>query len=479
LDDGYEVFKTIHAVGDGLTGDMHEFHITPEGTALITVYHAIPYDLSPMGGPTKGWLTDSIFQEIDIETGDLIFEWRASEHVATTDTWRVWTGGKDGTDYNHAVDFFHINSVDKDAEGNYVVSGRHMSAVYKISGRDGHVIWQLGGHHSSFTDLSESGRATNFQWQHHARLHTDANGTHLLSLFDNGKSDQTALVPYNERSRGVLMALDEIAMTVTLVQEYADPDTRILSDAQGSVQMFADGTGRGDKALVAYGSDAAFAEFDAVSGDMLCAVRLTPWISWERGWASSYRTFKTTPARPWIGRPRYLPSVYLKPSEKTVYVSWNGATEVAQWLLQGAGWDEYKAGEWTDLDVEEREDFETMFELENDGPEYLRLVALDREGNVIGNSDVISRSLGNATTDTLATLLIVGGVCLGILVAVLLMFRRTVVCRTTSAVAVVKVWVSERWPWHAEDARRMGTGQWRGWKAIPSIDEELRPLYTD
>ena len=43
-DGSYKVVATVQA-GNGLTADGHEFALTPPGTALITAYHAVPYDL--------------------------------------------------------------------------------------------------------------------------------------------------------------------------------------------------------------------------------------------------------------------------------------------------------------------------------------------------------------------------------------------------------------------------------------------------
>lgn len=43
---------------------MHEFQITTDNTALITIYEPIVTDLSSIGGPSEGYLLDSIFQEI-------------------------------------------------------------------------------------------------------------------------------------------------------------------------------------------------------------------------------------------------------------------------------------------------------------------------------------------------------------------------------------------------------------------------------
>ena len=44
---------------------------------MITVYNNIEnFDLSAFGGPTNGTLVDCLIQEIDIATGNLLFNWR-------------------------------------------------------------------------------------------------------------------------------------------------------------------------------------------------------------------------------------------------------------------------------------------------------------------------------------------------------------------------------------------------------------------
>ena len=47
-------------------------------------------------------------------------------------------------------DYFHINSIDVDADGDLLVSARNTWAVYKIARRDGRVVWRLGGKKSDF-----------------------------------------------------------------------------------------------------------------------------------------------------------------------------------------------------------------------------------------------------------------------------------------------------------------------------------------
>ena len=50
---------------------------------------------------------------------------------------------------NTPYDYFHVNSIQQDTDGNLVVSGRNTWTVYKLT-TNGSVIWKLGGKHSSF-----------------------------------------------------------------------------------------------------------------------------------------------------------------------------------------------------------------------------------------------------------------------------------------------------------------------------------------
>jgi len=48
-DDTYHVIATVKA-GNGLNADAHEFLLTPQGTALVTIYDVVTADLSAVGG---------------------------------------------------------------------------------------------------------------------------------------------------------------------------------------------------------------------------------------------------------------------------------------------------------------------------------------------------------------------------------------------------------------------------------------------
>ena len=46
----YQALAVVHA-GNGLQADLHEFQITPAGTALLTAYYPVRCDLARLGGP--------------------------------------------------------------------------------------------------------------------------------------------------------------------------------------------------------------------------------------------------------------------------------------------------------------------------------------------------------------------------------------------------------------------------------------------
>src|SRR4029079_3649543 len=81
VDSAYKEIARVRA-GNGFAADVHEFLITPENTALITIYDPKTIDLTPVGGPAAHPTLDSIVQEIDIASGKVLFE---GAHTHNTD----------------------------------------------------------------------------------------------------------------------------------------------------------------------------------------------------------------------------------------------------------------------------------------------------------------------------------------------------------------------------------------------------------
>ncbi|KAG4027953.1 hypothetical protein MFRU_025g00200 [Monilinia fructicola] len=372
LDKHYrEVHKVIAA--NGLAGDLHDFTITENGTALITIYDVVVANLSYVGIP-QGYVWDCVIQEIDLATGELVFEWRVADHYSISDTLRDLPDGNGGV--NSAFDFFHINSIDKDAKGNFLISSRYFHSLTYLNGTTGDIIWILGGKKNMFTDLS-GGRATNFAYQHDARWRHNRTA---ISLFDNGGDDGH---PGNA-TRGLLLSLDEVKMTVKIIREYMNP-TEIHSVSQGNLQMLDDG-----HVIIGYGNTGAFTEY-STNGTAICDVHFGPQSRFGEGEVQSYRTFKFE----WHGWPTTDPDVRILTNGSdwlSFYVSWNGATEVQRWLLQGADSAEAGEEEWKTLDYADKTSFETEFEIPHLYPRYLRVKGMGSLNNVTGEEELLGIS---------------------------------------------------------------------------------------
>ncbi|CAG7927706.1 unnamed protein product [Penicillium olsonii] len=379
-----EVYK-IRAVND-VPADMHEFQITRDDTALFVWYDKQPADLQIVGGSKDGWIYDGGFQEVDVETNELLFQWRASDHFKFTDGYR---GPEErGNSEDVPWDFFHINSVDKDFRGNFLVSSRYMSCLAYVDGKTGHVIWRLGGKDNSFQDLSD-GTATNMKWQHHARFHDGSNvssesvaSNRVITLFDNSSRGKGAT---ERTSRGLFLDIDEQNMTARVRHEYWNP-IPISSQSQGSLQVLENGN-----ILVGYGYNAAWTEF-SMNGDVLCEAHFGPAGGFGSGNIISYHTFK----HQWTGRPTTSPSVAF--AETHVAVSWNGATDVATWVLEGIGHGlNFTSNPETDLDefavvsAVPRSGFETDIPVPDQMPyRKLRVVARDQNGEILGQTTAVN-----------------------------------------------------------------------------------------
>lgn len=368
LDETYSLRRKFEAA-NGLDGDLHDFRFTEQGTALMTVYDVRDHDLSSLGKAT-GPIWDCLVQEVDIATGHLVFEWRASEHLDVSDTHRAIGG--EGEPGGAAFDWFHLNSVDKDPRGNYMVSSRYLHSLTYIHGGTGRVLWVLGGKRNMFADLS-GGNATNFAFQHDARWDNDYKE---ITLFDN--SDVGRL---SEKSnpRGMRIKVDQKAMTATLLAEYRNPH-RIASESQGSVQTLP-----GGNVVVGFGFAGAFTEFSR-AGTPLCDTHYGPEANFGSGDVQSYRVLKFA----WRGYPATDPDLAVARDDALLwraYASWNGATEVTQWVLQGTDDEAPREGSaWSVVERRLRDGFETDFVLEAGHPRYLRVVGLDYKGNALGTS---------------------------------------------------------------------------------------------
>ncbi|KXJ97113.1 ASST-domain-containing protein [Microdochium bolleyi] len=432
-DSGYQIAHIVEAVGyPSSSVDMHECQVTDNGTVLISIYETLDWDTSPAGGMTKedgGKLLDSLFQEVDIATGELLFQWRASDWYALTDSFFTW-------DFDKAEgwDFFHLNSVEKTAEGHYLISARHTHTVAYINGTSGAPVWTLGGKRNNFQDIS-GGEATTFAWNHHARFRSDISGgkrTQQLTFFDNHNLDTAvggigcnATTPAPDGtltattttttacSRGRRVELDYERMTVRLVQDYLHP-AHLVSGAMGGLDVL---PGSGN-VLIGWGLNPAFTEHTA-DGRCVLDVQYNIWNPKGEG-RGHYRTYKSD----WVGKPAWPPAVAWEgpasggdggdPGDggersedvdgdgagagdgtSKLFLSWNGATEVVSWqVLAGNATNALD----TPSELYPRAGFETTVSV-GPGVTYGQAVALDKDGAALGRTAMVDLRTGEVVPE--------------------------------------------------------------------------------
>jgi hypothetical protein len=351
----YQDIAIVRA-GNGYQPDLHEFQITPRGTALITVYDAIDCDLAGVGGPANGAVADTLVQEIDLRTGLVMYEWHSLDHVPLQSSYAAAAPTSD----REPFDYFHINSVDVGADGNLLVDARNTWAMYDVDASTGAVRWQLGGKQSSF----KQGPGVATAWQHDAIEQPDG----AITFFDNGAFPQV-----HRESRAIEVALNLQSMTATLVRSYEHVNP-LVAGSQGNVQALAGGDW-----MVGWGQAGYLSEVNA-AGQVLFNAHLPP--SWE-----SYRTY----ALPWSGRPTQPPAVAAQAapgahSGASVYASWNGATEVASWrVLAGAS-----PKRMTLVASAARTAFETVIGVARaSAGAYVEVQALSASGALLGSSAAV------------------------------------------------------------------------------------------
>ncbi|RAK89341.1 hypothetical protein BO79DRAFT_237457 [Aspergillus costaricaensis CBS 115574] len=336
LNQRYETIKELRA-GNHLLSDKHEFEILNESTALIQVHHPEVRDLSNYTSDRRQhWIVNAIFQELNINDGKVLFEWRSLDHIGPEESALPLPNDQAGIGHNSSTawDYFHINSVTKGTDGHYLVSARHASTIYKINSTDGSIIWRLGGSRSDFA----LGPNVEFGFQHHARYldQVDNSDVTRITLFDNavygsesggGGDKEVRIYPY---SRGKILRLDHPTRYASLESSFIPPDL-LLVRSQGSLQTLPNGN-----VFINWGSEGAITEFSSDGEPLYHAYLDSRPLS--RGDVQNYRAFRAN----WTGLSSEEPAVVAFQRHEThwgsggtdIYLSWNGDTETVNWRLQ-------------------------------------------------------------------------------------------------------------------------------------------------
>jgi hypothetical protein len=201
-------------------------------------------------------------QEIDITTGKVLFQWDSADHVPYSESEQPLPAST-----STPWDWFHINAVHLDRDGNLLIDSRDTWTAFKVNRRSGRIIWQLGGKASSFTLRAAPGQSLNeagdiFAWQHDP----EAVGPDEYTFFDNESAGvaNTSVGSTAEfgSSRVVWVRLNERDRTATLEQSDNQPEG-LTASSQGNGQLL---PGGGE--FVGWGNLNDISQFDR-DGDVL------------------------------------------------------------------------------------------------------------------------------------------------------------------------------------------------------------------
>jgi Arylsulfotransferase (ASST) len=346
-DAAYRQLEVLHA-GNGYPADLHDFQIGPQDTALMSVFSPIHCNLSAVGGAVNGIVTDSIWQEVDLRTGLVRREWHSLDHVAMSASYQ-----SSSSSGSFPFDFFHLNSLQPQANGTLLISGRNTWALYVVDPHTGQITSTVGGKGTSV----KMGPGTATAWQHDARTLPDGS----ISVFDNG-----AVPKVHPYSRVVVEKVDPASGSVVLERQYTH-NAALLSGSQGDAQP----QPNGDE-FVGWGASPYFTEYTA-AGQVVFDAYMPPGDE-------SYRALRFA----WDGRPTTAPALSIARSGHTgiAYASWNGATDVAAWqLLAGSS-----ASRLAPVGGAPRSGFETAIGVPATAGPYLAVHALAADGSVLGTS---------------------------------------------------------------------------------------------
>lgn len=228
MDSTFIVIDSIHCV-NGFDTDQHDLQILPDNHYLLigteprvmnlTSYHYFGINHTAPGGANAN-VFGVVVQEFD-ENKDLVWEWKGHDHYQFGDVDPIWLMNPNKVDWNHA------NAVERDNDGNILLSLRHFNEITKIDHETGNILWRLGGKQNQFTFPNDPNR---FTGQHDIRRVSDS----TISFFDNGQYTTPSMC------RGLAYGLDESNKIANLVWEYIY-DSSMYSGACGNHQYIENG----------------------------------------------------------------------------------------------------------------------------------------------------------------------------------------------------------------------------------------------
>ncbi len=227
MDSTFMIIDSVYT-GNGYDTDTHELQVLDNGHYLILGremrimnllnYHWFGSSHNIPGSPNAE-VTGAVIQELD-ENKNVIFQWKAHDHFNFGDVDSVWLNNP------ATVDWTHSNALERDFDGNILLSSRYLNEITKIDRTNGSIIWRLGGKNNQFVFANDT---VGFTGQHDIRRL--ANGH--VTLWDNGQYTDPPV------GRALEYSLNETTKIATLEWQYIQ-DSGMYSSAMGNHQRLPD-----------------------------------------------------------------------------------------------------------------------------------------------------------------------------------------------------------------------------------------------
>lgn len=215
-------FTVVDSVGcDGRLTDVHDLQMTPSGNYILLCTVDSLMDLSGITIDGQAGYANTIVRGQGIQevtpAGNAVFEWNPFDENLVSDMYdEQWTLNYDAD--NLVLDWTHLNSVEYDYDGNFIISARHFNQIQKIDRTNNEIMWRLGGKRNDFGTWDDA-----FTGQHDARRKSNGN----LTLFNNA---QFAGI---QAARPMEFFIDENQNTALVVDQYFY-NMNMISLAMGS-----------------------------------------------------------------------------------------------------------------------------------------------------------------------------------------------------------------------------------------------------
>ncbi len=191
----------------------HDVKMDKNGHIVTLIRNSKIVDMTPYGGAGIDTLGGDGILVMDT-TGKEIWSWSV---------WDVWDIAKDPYIKRFAYDRFHVNSLNFDKDGNYLVSVAIEDQIWKVNAKTGKIMWKLGKDGDFKMDTT-----CFFSFQHSVNINSNGD----LMVFDNSL--------WNKVSGGVSFKLDTVNMTATTVIKATLPPSKYTS-RMGSAYLLPNG----------------------------------------------------------------------------------------------------------------------------------------------------------------------------------------------------------------------------------------------